>query len=335
MPNPSNHVYALKHVYVPVWLSRHFMNPDHALCYKAGVLTPTEGIGDELVQVVHLHDLVCRVRATPNGLGPDAFHHLHTLGTRGAANHAGFELSPYLAEYVTAKEKLASDGRQTYIKLQVNEGEGADNAVSRLAERLEALCLLRSRLLDVAHDTTVHMTTFQQHHAAWVREQGWHMKSPLEIYALLCSEVFEYQAAETCHERSEELADVVLRTLDFMYLIPAPFVLNREALRERARASVPALANSWLLVQEQYQEDGEIVAGYDGVSVEQRRKLLALTMETLANGLRKGEGEVVTTALNVLLLAVLAQPEWRGFQQCVIADKIVKNAWRGNRGRRV
>ena len=54
MPNPSNHVYALKHVYVPVWLSRHFMNPDHALCYKAGVLTPTEGIGDELVQVVHL-----------------------------------------------------------------------------------------------------------------------------------------------------------------------------------------------------------------------------------------------------------------------------------------
>ena len=136
MPNPSNHVYALKHVYVPVWLSRHFMNPDHALCYKAGVLTPSEGIGDELVQVVHLHDLVCRVRATPNGLGPDAFHHLHTLGTRGAANHAGFELSPYLAEYVTAKEKLASDGRQTYIKLQVNEGEGADNAVSRLAERL-------------------------------------------------------------------------------------------------------------------------------------------------------------------------------------------------------
>ena len=68
MPNPSNHVYALKHVYVPVWLSRHFMNPDHALCYKAGVLTPTEGIGDELVQVVHLHDLVCRVRATPNGI---------------------------------------------------------------------------------------------------------------------------------------------------------------------------------------------------------------------------------------------------------------------------
>ena len=263
MPNLSyNHVYALKQVYVPVWLSRHFMNPDHALCYKAGVLTPTEGIGDELVQVVHLHDLVCRVRATPNGLGPDAFHHLHTLGTRGAANHAGFELSPYLAEYVTAKEKLASDGRQTYIKLQVNEG--ADNAVSRLAERLEALCLLRSWLLDVAHDTTVHMTTFQHHHAAWVREQGWHMKSPLEIYALLCSEVFEYQAAE-----------------------------------------------------------------------EQRRKLLALTMETLANGLRKGEGEVVTTALNVLLLAVLAQPEWRGFQQCVIADKIVKNAWCGNRGRRV
>ena len=91
MPNPSNYVYALKHVYVPVWLSRHFMNPDHALCYKAGVLTPTEGIGDELVQVVHLHDLVCRVRATPNGLGPDAFHHLHTLGTRGAANHAGFD----------------------------------------------------------------------------------------------------------------------------------------------------------------------------------------------------------------------------------------------------
>jgi hypothetical protein len=53
MPNLSyNHVYALKQVYVPVWLSRHFMNPDHALCYKAGVLTPTEGIGDELVQVV-------------------------------------------------------------------------------------------------------------------------------------------------------------------------------------------------------------------------------------------------------------------------------------------
>lgn len=128
---------------------------------------------------------------------------------------------------------------------------------------------------------------------------------------------------------------MILRTLDFMYLIPAPFVLNREALRERARATVPALANSWLLVQEQYPEDGEIVAGYDGVSEEQRRKLLALTMETLANGLRKGEGEVVTTALNVLLLAVLAQPEWRGFQQCVIADKIVKNAWRGNRGRRV
>lgn len=55
----------------------------------------------------------------------------------------------------------------------------------------------------------------------WVEEMGWHNKTPLECLALVGSEVGE--AVNECRGESpteklgEELADIILRTLDFAH----------------------------------------------------------------------------------------------------------------------
>jgi NTP pyrophosphatase (non-canonical NTP hydrolase) len=56
-------------------------------------------------------------------------------------------------------------------------------------------------------------------HYKWVEEMGWHNKTPLEYLALIASEVGE--AVNECRgekpteKLGEELADVILRVLDF------------------------------------------------------------------------------------------------------------------------
>ena len=52
----------------------------------------------------------------------------------------------------------------------------------------------------------------------WVEEMGWHNKRPLEYLALIASEVGEAvnecRGEEPTIELGEELADIILRTLD-------------------------------------------------------------------------------------------------------------------------
>lgn len=53
----------------------------------------------------------------------------------------------------------------------------------------------------------------------WVEEKGWHNKTPLEYLALIASEigeaVNECRGIEPTEHLGEELADIILRTLDF------------------------------------------------------------------------------------------------------------------------
>lgn len=53
----------------------------------------------------------------------------------------------------------------------------------------------------------------------WVERMGWHNKTPLECLALIASEVGEAvnecRGAEPTEKLGEELADIILRTLDF------------------------------------------------------------------------------------------------------------------------
>lgn len=53
----------------------------------------------------------------------------------------------------------------------------------------------------------------------WVEEMGWHNKLPLESLALIMSEVGEAvnecRNGEVSENLGEELADIILRTLDF------------------------------------------------------------------------------------------------------------------------
>ena len=55
----------------------------------------------------------------------------------------------------------------------------------------------------------------------WVEDMGWHNKRPLEYVALICSEIGEVAnecRGEAPSERlGEELADIVLRTLDMAH----------------------------------------------------------------------------------------------------------------------
>lgn len=72
-------------------------------------------------------------------------------------------------------------------------------------------------------------------HHSWVEEMGWHNKaSPLEALALIASEVGE--AVNECRGESpteefgEELADIILRTLDLA--VSHGIDMERECLRK-------------------------------------------------------------------------------------------------------
>lgn len=54
---------------------------------------------------------------------------------------------------------------------------------------------------------------------AWVEEMGWHNKTPLEYLALIASEigesVNECRGSQPTEKLGSELADIILRTVDF------------------------------------------------------------------------------------------------------------------------
>ena len=60
----------------------------------------------------------------------------------------------------------------------------------------------------------------------WVETMGWHQKTPLESLALIASEVGE--AVNECRHETpspklgEELADIILRTLDLAHELDIP-----------------------------------------------------------------------------------------------------------------
>jgi NTP pyrophosphatase (non-canonical NTP hydrolase) len=64
----------------------------------------------------------------------------------------------------------------------------------------------------------MHLSELARRNWAWVEGQGWHNKSPLECLMLIVSECGE--AANECRNEhptdhfSEELADIILRTID-------------------------------------------------------------------------------------------------------------------------
>lgn len=69
--------------------------------------------------------------------------------------------------------------------------------------------------------TTLNLNALGQQHGAWVERMGWHNKTVLEGLALIASEIGEANAE--CVGRfdrekfGEELADIVLRTVDMAF----------------------------------------------------------------------------------------------------------------------
>lgn len=68
-------------------------------------------------------------------------------------------------------------------------------------------------------EQTLHINQFANNHWSWIEDMGWHGKRPLESIALIASEVGElaneYRGDEPGEEAGSELADIILRCLDF------------------------------------------------------------------------------------------------------------------------
>jgi len=67
----------------------------------------------------------------------------------------------------------------------------------------------------------MHLLEMAQIHHAIVESKGWHNKLPLEYLALIASEVGEAvnecRGHEPTEKLGEELADIILRTIDFAH----------------------------------------------------------------------------------------------------------------------
>jgi NTP pyrophosphatase (non-canonical NTP hydrolase) len=67
--------------------------------------------------------------------------------------------------------------------------------------------------------STIELNEIAKQHSAWVARMGWHNKTVLESIALIASEIGEAAAEVDANRRptaafGEELADIVLRTMD-------------------------------------------------------------------------------------------------------------------------